>query len=462
MNDGSLGKFYGWFTVLGLLVGGLVILGYYKDQHRQWKVYQRQYIQDEIQRATTPEQRAQAERTPVAIHQILLPDLKRVDRCTTCHLAVDDPSYGGYPQPLAYHPLHEEHPFEKFGCTICHRGQGRATTVAAAHGNVPHWDEPMLPLEYIQASCGQCHQAADNPAAPELARGAELFEERGCRGCHKLNGVGGIIGPELDKVGARRSPDWLKKHFLSPASVTPGSGMPPQKFSPPDLEAITLFMLSQTGDSAPGYYSSMKVIPSTSEGQRLFEQKGCIGCHSIGGKGGKIGPALDDVGLRRSSQWMIQHFRDPQVVSPGTVMPRFGFTEAEARALTDFLLGLRNQKVALSLPSLMGPVERGREVFRKYGCAGCHGLNGKGGVPNPNAKTAQQVPGLTYVADGYTTNELKAFIMKGQHEITSLNPKLPPPPLYMPSWGATIKDAELNDLVAYLMSLKPKGENLGF
>ena len=81
------------------------------------------------------------------VRQILLPELNRVDRCTTCHLAVEDPSYGGYPQPLAYHPLHEQHPFEKFGCTICHRGQGRATTIADAHGNVPHWDQPMLPVE---------------------------------------------------------------------------------------------------------------------------------------------------------------------------------------------------------------------------------------------------------------------------------------------------------------------------
>ena len=166
-------------------------------------------------------------------------------------------------------------------------------------------------------------------------------------------------------------------------------------------------MLSQTGESAPGYYASMRVIPSASEGQRLFQQKGCIGCHSIGGQGGKIGPALDDVGLRRQPEWMIQHFRDPQTVSSGTVMPRFGFTETEARALTDFLVHLRDQKVALSLPSLMGPVERGREVFRKYGCAGCHGADAKGGVPNPNAKTAEQVPGLIYVADGYTKDELK-------------------------------------------------------
>jgi cytochrome c1 len=159
---------------------------------------------------------------------------------------------------------------------------------------------------------------------------------------------------------------------------------------------------------------------------------------------------------------MMQHFRDPQTVSSGTVMPRFGFTETEARALTDFLMHLRDQKVALSLPSLMSPIERGREVFRKYGCAGCHGAEAKGGVPNPNAKTAEQVPGLIYVADGYTKDELKKRILNGQREITALDPKRPPPPLFMAAWTGIIKDSELDDLVAYLFSLKPKEENPGF
>ncbi len=462
MNDGSLRKFYGWFTFLGLLVGVLAVVGYYRDDHRPWKDYQQQFIREEIRRAATPEQRMLAQSTPVEIRQILLPELNRVDRCTTCHLAVEDPSYGGYAQPLAYHPLHDQHPFDKFGCTICHRGQGRATTAADAHGNVPHWDEPMLPPKYIQASCGQCHEAADNPAAPELARGNELFETVGCRGCHKLGGVGGNLGPELDKVGARRSPEWLKQHFLTPAAVTPGSGMPPQKFAEPDLDAIVLFMLSQTGANLPGFYASMKVLPSASEGRRLFQLKGCIGCHTVAGQGGKIGPVLDDVGLRRTPEWMMQHFRDPQTVSPGSVMPRFGFTEAEARALTDFLVHLRDQKVALAIPALMEPVARGREIFRKYGCAGCHGPEGKGGVPNPNAKTAQQVPAVNFVADSYTKAELKKLIVTGKREIDALDPKRPAPPLYMPAWGSTIKDAEIDDLVAYLFSLKPKGEDLGF
>ena len=462
MIEGKTSRLYPAFIALGILVSVLTAAAYYRDEFRDWKDYQRLFIREELRRAATPQQRQLSKGIPVQIRQIVLPDLRRVDRCTTCHLAVEDPTYGGFPQPLAYHPLHEQHPFDKFGCTVCHRGQGRATTTVDAHGHVAHWDQPMLPLKFIQASCGQCHEAADNPAAPELARGEQVFETSGCRGCHKLGGVGGVIGPELDRVGGRRSAEWLMSHFRSPASVTPDSAMPPQKFSEPELQAITLFMLSQTGESITGFYASMKVVPSATQGRRLFQQKGCIGCHSVNGKGGSIGPALDDVGLRRKPEWIMQHFRDPQSVTPGSVMPRFGFNESEVLALTEFVLHLRDQNMALNLPSLMSPVERGKEIFRKYGCAGCHGQEGKGGVPNPNAKTGEQVPALVHVADGYTRDELMKVISNGRRQIDAMDPKRPQPPLYMPAWGSTIEPAEIADLASYLFSLKPKGDDLGF
>ena len=72
------------------------------------------------------------------------------------------------------------------------------------------------------------------------------------------------------------------------------------------------------------------------------------------------------------------------------------------------------------------------------------------------------MPGLKYVAEGYTKDELKKRILNGQREITPLDPKRPPPPLYMPAWRGTINDAELDDLTAYLFSLLPKQENPGF
>ena len=110
----------------------------------------------------------------------------------------------------------------------------------------------------------------------------------------------------------------------------------------------------------------------------------------------------------------------------------------------------------------MTPVERGHAVFQKYGCFQCHGPDAKGGVPNPNAKTAEQIPSLIYVADGYTKDELITFIKRGERDIPRMNPAGPEPPHFMPKWGPIITDAELDDLAAYLLSLKPKGENLGF
>jgi mono/diheme cytochrome c family protein len=462
--DSSLRKLYPWFTFLGLLIGGLVLAAFYKDQHREWKDWQRQYFKDEIARAATPEQRADAARLTLDIRQIVVPDLERVDRCTSCHLAMEDPSYAGYPQPLAYHPNHDRHPFNKFGCTICHQGQGRATTRDAAHGYVEHWDHPMLDMNYIQSACAKCHLPSDLPDAPLLARGRTVFEDSGCVGCHKLNGSGGVIGPELDKVGANRSPEWLLKHFKNPALVTPGSAMPPIKANDADLNALTLYVLSFTGEPLSAYYVSMKTIPGPQAGRRLFAEKGCIGCHSVAGKGGAVGPALDEAAKRHDVQWISAHFRNPVAVSPGSVMPQYNFNEQEIRALTEFLLSLTETNLVgfMRVPALMTPVERGKATYRKYGCAGCHGPDGQGGVPNPNAKTAQQVPGLKFVSEGYTRDELKKRILDGQREIPSMDAKRPPAPLYMPPWRGKIAEGELSDLTDYLMSLTPKGEKVDF
>jgi len=278
-----------------------------------------------------------------------------------------------------------------------------------------------------------------------------------------LEGRGGVIGPELDKVGATRSPEWLKKHFRNPAAVSVGSGMPPVQASENEIEALTIYMLGLTGEKLSAYYVSTKTIPGPHVGHRLFQEKGCIGCHSVGGTGGNVGPPLDEVAKRRTPEWIIEHFRNPQAVTPGTVMPRFDLTEPEIRALTEFLLSLSDPTVVgfIKPPPLVSPTERGKAVYKKYGCNGCHGKDGEGGIPNPNAKTAQQVPGLKYVGEGYNKQELRERILNGQREIIAMDKTKPPPPLYMPPWHGKIAEGELEDLIAYLFSLMPE-EDVGF
>jgi hypothetical protein len=104
----------------------------------------------------------------LVIRQDLLPGLQRVDRCTTCHLGVEDPTMKSAPQPFAFHANLAPHVPARFGCTVCHGGQGLATDQQNAHGKVAFWQEPLLPKEYVRASCGRCHKEGDVPGVPEL------------------------------------------------------------------------------------------------------------------------------------------------------------------------------------------------------------------------------------------------------------------------------------------------------
>ena len=103
-------------------------------------------------------------------------------------------------------------------------------------------------------------------------------------------------------------------------------------------------------------------------------------------------------------------------------------------------------------PQLSG----GRGVFEKFSCTSCHGVDGKGGVTNFNAKTAQQISALTFVAESYTKQELKDKILNGVKQVDKLDPNGPTPPLYMPSFRGLISDDEIELLIGYLDSLLPK------
>jgi len=107
-------------------------------------------------------------------------------------------------------------------------------------------------------------------------------------------------------------------------------------------------------------------------------------------------------------------------------------------------------------------LQRGLKIYEEFSCAACHGPGGKGGVHNFNGQSGQEVPPLNHVADGYTKPELIVKIQIGVPIEPKLDPNGPVPPLHMPGFKDMLSDAQLDDLVAYLISLKPKGEDSGF
>src|SRR5438105_8827272 len=111
------------------------------------------------------------------IVQINVAEANIVDRCESCHMNAREPlkitpavmTAKGEKKPDEYarafssHPepeLLKTHDPEKFGCSPCHQGNGRATTsVEKAHGTYEHWLWPLFPKNNVEAGCQTCHSA---------------------------------------------------------------------------------------------------------------------------------------------------------------------------------------------------------------------------------------------------------------------------------------------------------------
>ncbi len=71
------------------------------------------------------------------------------------------------------------------------------------------------------------------------SRGQAVFASLDCRTCHTLHGQGGIVGPVLDEIGARRSAAHIREALIAPEAFTPEGYL--------QLRAVTKEGLSLTG-----------------------------------------------------------------------------------------------------------------------------------------------------------------------------------------------------------------------
>ncbi len=108
------------------------------------------------------------------------------------------------------------------------------------------------------------------------------------------------------------------------------------------------------------------------------------------------------------------------------------------------------------LPELKTPEERGQRIFSRYGCVTCHGQGGKGGIKNINAQGGE-VPPIYKVREGFTEAEVEQVIRLGRRSVPE-DANAPMPSLRMNNWGQVMNEEELHDLVKYLWTLAPKGE----
>jgi mono/diheme cytochrome c family protein/predicted nucleic acid-binding Zn-ribbon protein len=267
----------------------------------------------------------------------------RVDRCQTCHLAINRPGFEKEANPFKTHPRREvlladnTHSPEKFGCTGCHEGQGVAVnSKEQAHGEVHLWEAPLLRGPKAQSSCTSCHLDVQKFAedAPLLAEGQRLFEQIGCTGCHLVKGYENIpkIAPSLLKISAKVEPSWMVRWIENPHKFRPRTRMPNFDLKRDDATAIAAFLWAQSKEEGDKWTKEHPLPAGLREGdqnqaakgKKLVESIGCKGCHGFAdgdfstplGKEKDLVPNLKDIAAKVGPQWVYHWVKNPRDFSP--------------------------------------------------------------------------------------------------------------------------------------------------
>lgn len=446
---------FGWASLLLLLT---LAVAPTKDFFKEWRQYQRKYVSYVSDR---PDGIALKKHFEGGIKQTWLPELGVVDRCETCHTAVTEKSLLGdasASEPFRAHAP-SGHNVQDWGCVVCHRGQGSATEVVEAHEDTRSWEQPMLPVKYIQASCGSCHRD-ELPEAPQLARGRELLSRLNCQACHKLNQVEPPeLGPDLSSVGYKVTRAWIYKWLKEPHTVLDKDGnvtangyesgdesrMPHYRLTDDELRALSGFLSGQKAKPLETYKINPAVVSSwsknpelLSQGEQRFRQLMCTTCHPVAvtraGEtkliGGNIAPELTKVGSKVSEEWLVAWLKNPQSYSKHSRMPRYGWSDEELYKVSHYVMNsLTDSDLLTGVPQLAAAtdeeIKAGKRIFLEKGCSTCHALQGiapqRDFGPDLRALGAKGTSELEF-GKLNKPHTLLSFIQAKLHDPASVNP----------------------------------------
>jgi len=417
MEDKLL-KFYKSLVIISSIIFLLFLfLAAFKDNlNQEWQEYQSQYQKILLEKAKNEKERYSGEKFSSQIYQTVLDDLGRIDRCTTCHLGVENHTMNDVPIPFLVHSgsYFEHHEMENYGCTVCHGGQGRALNRNEAHAASENifWGYPLIPFHYIQSSCARCHIAifGFEPHEEELEKlhqGLHIFQSEGCLGCHKARGVGGILGPDLTDQGNKTKKEynfrhvegeqsvynWLKAHFLQPNIVSPGSKMFKFELDQENMESLIVFTLGLYKPTFPLKYYSLDVVREFKLKRNELNGKHaysilCSACHGKNGEGMpykeyEFGvPTLNNmdfqsVASREFIEFTIREGRGKRnMASWGP--KHSGISDHEIDNIINVVRAWKPAAPAGNeIRNTPGDAAQGRELFQRD-CSMCHGDNGQG------------------------------------------------------------------------------------
>ena len=312
-------------------------------------------------------------------HQISVNQYAIVDRCEVCHLGAREPltirasdmapgGPGKKPDDLANafvsHPrkeLLQIHNPEKFGCSTCHNGNGRATTsVVKAHGLNPFWLHPLYHKENTEAGCQMCH-ANDRvtQGADTLNLGKDLFYQRGCVGCHRME----AFDREADALtNARQQITQLQDQ------IDANERQAKQDEAANTEDDAELKRLKAHAEALRITNSQLAARIDELNLQTRYLQQDQK----------KVGPNLKDVRLKLRKEWIPLWLKDPQAFRPGTKMPTFWrFTvdedgDDDLKAVAAYLW--QNGFDGKVPAQAQGDKTHGKDLFESRGCLACHSI----------------------------------------------------------------------------------------
>ncbi|MBI4639436.1 MAG: c-type cytochrome [Candidatus Tectomicrobia bacterium] len=271
--------------------------------------------------------------------------------------------------------------------------------------------------------------------------GRNVFIGKGCARCHAIWGEGARIGPDLGKIGAGRSalelagvlwnhsPEMLEK-MLERKMARP-------EFTPQEMTSLISFLLYLNYFDEPGDLKA---------GERLFTEKSCVRCHTVGGRGGSVGPPLDRYQRYLSPLFMIQAMwnHGPQM---GKIMQALGverpvFAGREVADLLTYIRQTAKDSQETRVYMQPGNPDHGKQLFTEKGCINCHSILGEGGKVGPDLGRRPLRRSLIEVAGLMWNHELLMW-QKAQE----LNIPMP-----------TFVDQEMADVIAYLYFIALQGE----
>jgi mono/diheme cytochrome c family protein len=380
------------FGSLSVVLLALLAIVPARDHFRQWLHYQNQY---ESLIRNRSDGVSLARRFQGGLQQTWLPELGVVDRCATCHAGLKEASLTGVAsEPFRPHPP-IPHSLTEFGCVMCHRGQGAATTVEEAHRSTKDWEQPILPARYVESSCGQCHEQPLT-GTPQLSAGRDMLARYGCVHCHKIASPEGRVmtgtdtPPPLEHIAVKTTREWIYAWIRNPQSYATTATMPNFQLSDEDARDISAYLISQ---STPGAVDAARKLPpvpapddtaAVQAGSSVYGESFCASCHAMQNAaglmvGGSVGPELTRVGSKVKPEWLAEWLRNPRVYDPDTAMPHYRFEEKDAGLVMGFL-GSKTDSDFLSsvhlTPATPAQIAHGKALVNERGCGSCHNING--------------------------------------------------------------------------------------